>query len=70
MEELKKKVEELEEGAHRKEQELKKPTPEKAPVAKKAKSFMDKIMDQFGIKITHSIIQQKELLQILTTKKS
>jgi len=37
------------ESERAKEQESKKPTPEKAPVAKKAKSFMDKIMDQFGI---------------------
>ena len=37
------------ESERAKEQEAKKPTPEKAPAAKKPKSFMDKIKEQFGI---------------------
>ena len=37
------------ESERAKEQEARKPTPEKAPAAKKPKSFMDKIKEQFGI---------------------
>jgi predicted chitinase len=37
------------ESERAKEQESRKPTPEKAPAAKKPKSFMDKIKEQFGI---------------------
>jgi predicted chitinase len=37
------------ESERTKEQESKKPTPEKAAAAKKPKSFMDKIKEQFGI---------------------
>jgi len=37
------------ESERAKEQESKKPTPEKAATAKKPKSFMDKIKEQFGI---------------------